>query len=88
MALTTAEVAAELDTTPKTLRRFLRADVKANGGQVGVDTPGKGKRYSFEKGEISKMRKQFVKWQKAQADLRAERAAKAAEEAENTEVTE
>lgn len=66
MALNTTEMAEKLGTTPKTLRRFLRADVKASGGEVGVDTPGKGKRYTFEKNEVSKIRKQFAEWQAAQ----------------------
>ena len=83
--LTTKEVAEALDTTPKTLRRFIRSDVKSQGGEVGVDTPGKGKRYAFEKGDVPKMLKQFAKWQKAQAEAAAARRAKAAEAEESAD---
>ena len=77
--LTTAEVAAELDTTPRTLRKFLRADARANGK---ADTlPGKGSRYAIERKSIAPMKKRFAKWQEAEAKARAERAAKAAEDA-------
>lgn len=77
--LTTAEVAAELDTTPRTLRKFLRADARTRDA---ADTlPGKGGRYAIEKKSIAPMKKRFAKWQEAEAKARAERAAKAAEEA-------
>lgn len=86
MALTTAEVAEALETNGRTLRKFLRAKAKEAGGTVGVDTPGKGKRYSFEKKEVNGLRKQFAAWQEAQAKRAAERAEK--EAADETEVSE
>lgn len=62
--ITTAELAAELDTTPRELRKFLRADAKVNE----VETPGKGKRYALPANarSIAAMRKKFSTWQDAQ----------------------
>lgn len=55
---TTTTLAAEFDTTPRTLRKFLRAT------DMGV---GKGSRYSLPtaKREVAKMKKQFNAWQEA-----------------------
>ena len=63
--LTATQVAERLDTDGRTFRKFLSAEVKANGGEVGVDTPGKGKRYSFESKEINGLRKRFQAWDEA-----------------------
>jgi predicted transcriptional regulator len=63
--LTTKEVAEKLDTTPRTLRKFLRAEAVEAGGTIGEDTPGKGKRYSFETKEVTKLQKRFAAWQAA-----------------------
>lgn len=59
MTATTAEIAAELDTTPRTLRRFLRATM--------TDTPGKGSRYALpsDKRSIAALAKKFAKWEEA-----------------------
>lgn len=51
--LTTTELAAELDTTTRTLRKFLRDDAK------GV---GKGSRYAIEKREVRSLAKRFAAW--------------------------
>jgi predicted transcriptional regulator len=51
--LTVKEVAEEIGTTGRLLRRFLRAEVVEAGGKVGEDTPGKGKRYSFTREEAN-----------------------------------
>lgn len=56
--LTTTEIAADLDTTPRTLRKFLRADAKAQGNT----TPGKGSRYAIEKRDMRALRSRFAKW--------------------------
>lgn len=63
--LTAKEVAERLETDARTFRKFVRSEVKANGGEVGVDTPGKGKRYSFESKEISGLKKRFAAWDEA-----------------------
>jgi hypothetical protein len=56
---TSQQVAAELNTDAKSLRRFLRATPEwAN--------PGSGGRYSFTKADITQLRKQFPAWVKAQ----------------------
>lgn len=78
-AYTTAEVAEKLETTPRTLRKFLRADAKERGTTDAL--PGKGSRYSIGGKEIAPLKKRFTKWQAAEAQARKERAEKAAEEA-------
>ncbi len=65
MTHTTATLAAELDTDPRTLRKFLRAS------EQGV---GKGQRYSLpaDKRSIATMKKKFAKW--VEADIAAKTA--------------
>jgi hypothetical protein len=70
--LTVKDVAGELDTEPKTLRKFLRSEVVENGGTVGVDTPGKGRRYSFEAEEVEDLRARFEAWLEAKAPAESE----------------
>ena len=59
-AHTTASLAALLETTPRELRKFLRAE------GAGV---GKGSRYSLDlnKGDIARLRKGFDAWTAARA---------------------
>lgn len=53
--LTAREVAEAIDTDPKTLRRFLRAnDSYAN--------PGSGGRYSFTQKDVVPLKRAFAKW--------------------------
>src|SRR5690349_14282854 len=75
--ITTAELAAEFDTTPRNLRKFLRDDARS--ADKGDTLPGKGGRYAIERKQVAGLKKRYTKWQAAQAELRAERAAKAAE---------
>lgn len=76
---TTAEVAAKFETTPRTLRKFLRADAKA---QEATDTlPGKGSRYAIEGKALQGMKKRFNTWKAAEAQAKADRAEKAAQAA-------
>lgn len=76
---TTAEVAEKFGTTPRTLRKFLRSDARANGA---ADTlPGKGSRYAIEGKALAPMKKRFTAWQVAQAEAKAARAQEAAEAA-------
>lgn len=76
---TTAEVAEKFGTTPRTLRKFLRADARSNDA---ADTlPGKGSRYAIEGKALKGLQGRFNRWQAAEAEARAERAAKAAQEA-------
>lgn len=60
--LTVKEVAAEIGTTGRLLRRFIRSEVVAEGGTVGEDTPGKGKRYAFSREEADEL---IVRWEAA-----------------------
>lgn len=63
----TKEVAEKLGTDARTLRKFLRSEVTEAGGTVGEDTPGKGKRYSFESRQIGGLKKRFEQWSTAKA---------------------
>jgi hypothetical protein len=76
---TTTEVAEKFDTNTRTLRKFLRADAKANGTADAL--PGKGSRYAIEGKQLAPLKKRFATWQVAQAEERAARAAKAVEDA-------
>lgn len=62
--LTTAEVATELGTTPRELRKYLRSAEK------GV---GKGSRYALpaNKREMTSLRKKFDAWGAAQVEAKA-----------------
>lgn len=77
--LTTAELAAELGTTPRTLRKFLRSDARSR--NAGDTLPGKGSRYAIERKAVKGLNARFIKWQAAEAQARAERAAEAAAKA-------
>lgn len=62
---TTAQVAEKLSTTPRNLRKFLRADAK---NRDAVDTlPGKGSRYMIEGRDLAGLKKRFATWTEAQA---------------------
>lgn len=58
MTMTTADIATELNTTPRELRKFLRADARDRD----LPTPGKGARYSIERRELRSLRTRFAKW--------------------------
>lgn len=74
--LTTKELATELSTDSRTLRKYLRSITPRD------EQPGKGSRWVLPgtKTAISKHRKDFAAWQEAQAKAAAERAAKVAAE--------
>lgn len=59
--MTTAEIAADLNTTPRTLRKFLRS------ADSGFDSVGKGSRYAIEKKHMRSLTKRFNDWQAANA---------------------
>jgi acetylornithine deacetylase/succinyl-diaminopimelate desuccinylase-like protein len=63
--LTVKEVAAALGTTGRELRKFLRRECVDAGGTVGVDTPGKGKRYAIPAKEVASLSKRFAAWDEA-----------------------
>lgn len=66
--LSAKEVAQKLDTTPRTLRKFLRSDEK-------VESPGKGGRYALAATQVNALKKRFDAW----SAQRAENAAKVQE---------
>lgn len=55
-ALSTREVAAELGTSPKVLRQFLRQDDTFGG-------VGSGARYAFTSKDLPRLKKRFAAWQ-------------------------
>jgi hypothetical protein len=77
--LTTKEVAELLETTPKTLRVFLRGEIRASGGVIGEDSPGRGGRYGIQSTEIAGLRVKFGEW------LELKNRVKAVTEVEQTE---
>lgn len=82
--LSAKEVATELGTDARSLRKFLRSEAKSKGGVIGVDTPGKGKRYAILASKVKAMKPRFAAWAEAQAKIRAEaKAAREAAEADN-----
>ena len=60
--LSAKEIAAEFDTTPRTIRKFFRAELAP---------VGQGNRYAFTPAEVKKMRGKFDKWSAAQAETPA-----------------
>lgn len=54
--VSTTELAEELETDPRTLRRFLRSEASP------VETVGKGKRYVLDTPTVKLIRKQFAAW--------------------------
>jgi hypothetical protein len=81
--LNTTELAEKFETTPRTLRKLLRADARAAGNADSL--PGKGARYSIEGKAVAPLKKRFAAWQVEQAKANAERAAAKVAEAEAVE---
>ena len=65
--LTPKELAVELNSDPRTVRKFLRECARA----AEVETPGKGSRWAIESKHVRTLRTGFQRW--------SERGAKAAE---------
>lgn len=79
--ITTNELAAQLGTSPRETRKFLRSITPRD------EQPGKGSRWSIpgSKREVTKLQKQYGDWHRKQLEAAAERAAKLlAEQAEET----
>ncbi len=66
MALTTAQAAEKLETTPRTLRKFLRSITPKD------QQPGKGSRWELDAKKVQGMRKRFNEWKAAQEAKAAE----------------
>lgn len=77
---TTAQVAEKFGTTPRTLRKFLRSDARANDRADAL--PGKGSRYAIEGKDLPSLKKRFNAWKVEEAKAKAARAAEAAAQAE------
>lgn len=67
-AITVSELATELNTDPRTARKFLRSITPAE------NHPGKGSRWSIEKREVRSLKSKFAAFQKAAADRAEARA--------------
>lgn len=80
---TTAQVAEKLETTPRNLRKFLRADA----AERGTETPGKGSRYAITGKEVAPLKKRFTAWSAAQAEAKAAKAEVAEVEVEADDMT-
>lgn len=65
--LSAKELAAQLDTDGRTVRKFLRAVVKA----ADVPNPGKGQRWSIEAKDVKKLKTHFVRWNAARVEAAA-----------------
>lgn len=75
--LTATELAEELGTDGRTVRKFLRSITPKDA------QPGKGARWSIEKKNLRTLRKQYGEWAAAVDEARAKReAAEAADEVE------
>lgn len=64
LMMTTTELATDFNTTPRTLRKFLRSDAS------GVEGVGKGSRYALpsSKREVASLRKKFDAWNAPKVD--------------------
>lgn len=73
VSYTTATLAAEVATTPKELRKFLRSDAS------GIESVGKGGRYNIEltATQLAKLKKNHTAWVAAQDEAKKERQAAA-----------
>lgn len=58
-AITTTEIAAELNCTTRDLRKFLRSD------ESPIAPVGKGSRYSIEKRQLRTIATRYAKWDEA-----------------------
>ena len=56
--LSAKELAQELNTDGRTVRKFLRAVVRA----AGVENPGKGSRWEIDRKDVRKLRTHFNRW--------------------------
>jgi predicted transcriptional regulator len=59
--LSAKELAQELGTDGRTVRKYLRATVRA----AGIANPGKGQRWSIDRKDVRKIRKDFAVWEAA-----------------------
>lgn len=66
--ITPKELAVTLETDARTVRKFLRADAKANG----TETPGKGSRWEIEAKTVRSLQKRFNAWNAARAEKQDE----------------
>lgn len=66
--MTTKEVAEELETDSRTLRKFLRSKTSP------ITPVGQGNRYSIQRGQIKVLKKAFLVWRAPRTERRPETA--------------
>ena len=86
--LTVKEVAEQFGTDGRTLRKFLRHQVKESGGTVGEDTPGKGGRYALDARKVAKLQRDFNAWNESRQPAESTDDDDETETEEETEVDE
>lgn len=59
--ITPKEFAVTVGSDPRTVRKFLRSDARANG----AETPGKGSRWEIEAKTVRSLTKRFNAWNEA-----------------------
>ena len=59
------QIALEWGTDAKTLRKFLRKDIRDAGGE----NPGKGHRWEIEARSVKSLQKRFIAWNEAKAPI-------------------
>ena len=72
--LSALDLAAELNTTSREARKFLRSITPKE------DQPGKGSRWEIKKADLRSLRTKFRAYEEAQAEAQAKRAEKVAQE--------
>lgn len=71
------DLAQECDTDPRSMRKFLRSHLPAD------EQPGQGGRYVFTKGEVTKIKKAFLKAQTTTTDAPEDEAKPKTKKAKN-----
>lgn len=79
--MTPKEISLEWGTDAKTLRKFLRADIRAKGGE----NPGKGQRWAIDARSLKSLQKRFDAWNEAKA-AKAAQSTESPDEAESLEL--
>jgi hypothetical protein len=61
MAISPKEFAVKVQSDPRTVRKFLRANARENG----TETPGKGSRWEIDAKKVKSLSTKFRKWDEA-----------------------
>lgn len=64
---TIKEIAADWEVSPRSIRKFLRSEIRSQGGTIGEDSPGKGGRYAIEARSLKSLKRRYFAWIAANA---------------------